>query len=119
MFPYLFVYSSIALSSLLFLFKLKKGYYYACYVLLALMLIVFAGLRNDEVGFDYNNYRDLFQASNSELASELIEPCFKLLIYIVKPLGDFHLFLLIVAILSLSIKFFFLANILTILLSVF
>ncbi len=74
-----------------------------------IFLILFSGLRGENVGFDYESYYDIFHSITeiTTASNFLIEPLFALLVTIVNSVGSFNHFLIIIAILSISIKGFF------------
>lgn len=104
---YLLLFSWLVFMSFSGLYNSGRKIRLLIYSLSVLVLILFAGLRGHNVGFDYESYENIFEDSDDILQVSLLEPAFKLWVWFWKPFASFQLFLLATAVLAVSLKVFF------------
>ena len=107
---YLLLFSWLVFMSFSGLYNSGRKIRLLIYSLSVLVLILFAGLRGHNVGFDYESYENIFEDSDDILQVSLLEPAFKLWVWFWKPFASFQLFLLATAVLAVSLKVFFIAK---------
>lgn len=111
MLPYLIVGIVGVLFATLDLFKLSRGLKHFCFFLLFIFLAMFVGVR-DQIGFDWNNYAEIYDHAKSGTDSgHLVEFGYLWLNEIFAKLHfSFNSLVLFVAIVSLGLKFFFIGK---------
>jgi len=103
---YLIIFSLIAFFSLIELFVSKQSIK-PLFWFSILGLVLFVGLRGEEVGFDYSVYKQAFAEYDS---IHLMEPGYVLLNKLIAPFGSFSLLLFIMALGAISMKSFFISR---------
>lgn len=107
---YLELFGLITCFSLIEIYTSKKMMLPVFWAVIAI-LIVFVGLRGYEVGFDYLTYKESFEEIGSGTGEDiLMEPGYMLLNKLLYPFGSFTLLLFVMALVTISIKGYFIAE---------